>query len=74
MNRSLALSPVSIGGLPRKAIAPVLDEIQIHLIPVLLGRGRRLFYVLPAEVELVRVINTPQATHIRYRVRRPAST
>jgi dihydrofolate reductase len=52
--------------------AGVLDEIQIHLIPVLLGGGRRLFDVLPAEVELeiVRVIDTPEATHVRYRVRR----
>lgn len=52
--------------------AGVLDELQIHQIPVLLGRGRRLFDVLPAEIELeiVRVIDTPEATHIRYRVRR----
>jgi dihydrofolate reductase len=52
--------------------AGVLDEVQIHLIPVLLGRGRRLFDVLPAEIELevLEVINTPAATHIRYRVRR----
>jgi dihydrofolate reductase len=52
--------------------AGVLDEVQIHLIPVLLGGGRRLFSVLPSHVELeiVRVIDTPAATHIRYRVRR----
>lgn len=52
--------------------AGVLDEVQIHQIPVLLGRGRRLFDVLPSEIELeiVRVIDTPQATHIRYRARR----
>jgi dihydrofolate reductase len=52
--------------------AGVLDEMQIHQIPVLLGRGRRLFEVLPSSVELeiVRVIDTPEATHIRYRVRR----
>ena len=52
--------------------ARVLDELQIHQIPVLFGRGRRLFEVLPSRVELeiVRVIDTPQATHIRYRVRR----
>jgi len=39
---------------------------------VLLGRGRRLFEVLLSRVELeaVRVIDTPQATHIHYRVRR----
>ena len=52
--------------------AGVLDELQIHQIPVLFGGGRRLFEVLPSRVELeiVRVIDTPEATHIRYRVRR----
>ena len=52
--------------------AGVLDEVQIHQIPVLFGAGRRLFEVLPSRVELeiVRVIDTPEATHIRYRVRR----
>jgi len=52
--------------------AGVLDELQIHQIPVLLGQGLRMFDVLPSPVELdvVRVIDTPQATHIRYRVRR----
>lgn len=61
------------GYTPQRALeAGVLDELQIHLIPVLLGGGRRLFDVLPAEIELevVRVIDTPEATHIRYRVRR----
>jgi hypothetical protein len=49
-----------------------MDELQIHQIPVLFGGGRRLFEVLPSRVELeiVRVIDTPEATHIRYRVRR----
>ena len=53
--------------------AGVLDEIQIHLIPVLLGEGRRLFEHLGAEhIELdpVRVIDAPGVTHLRYRVRR----
>jgi dihydrofolate reductase len=50
--------------------AGVLDELQIHQVPVLFGAGQRLFDVQPARVELeiVRVIDTPQATHIRYRV------
>jgi dihydrofolate reductase len=50
--------------------AGVLDELQIHQIPF--GRGRRMFDELPSRVELeiVRVIDTPEATHIRYRVRR----
>src|SRR5215217_1353385 len=52
--------------------AGVLDELQIDQIPVRFGGGRRLFDVLPSRVELevVRVIDTPEATHIRYRVRR----
>ena len=50
----------------------VLDEVQTSLIPVLFGGGRRLFEVLPSRVELeiVQVIDTPEATHIHYRVRR----
>ena len=52
--------------------AGVLDELQIHQIPVLFGDGRRLFDVLPSriELEIVQVIDAPDATHIRYRVRR----
>jgi dihydrofolate reductase len=52
--------------------AGVMDELQIDQIPVLFGAGRRLFEVLPSriELEIVRVIDTPEATHIRYRVRR----
>jgi dihydrofolate reductase len=52
--------------------AGVLDQLQISHIPVLLGGGRRLFELLPLRIELdlVRVIDTPEATHVRYRVRR----
>jgi dihydrofolate reductase len=52
--------------------AGVLDELQVHQIPVLFGGGHRLFELLRSHVELeiVRVIDTPEATHIRYRVRR----
>jgi dihydrofolate reductase len=59
------------GAVVRAALAAgVLDELQLSQVPVLLGRGRRLFDELPAEIELevVRVIDTPEATHIRYRV------
>lgn len=50
--------------------AGVLDELQIHQVPVLFGTGRRMFDVLPRRIELaiVKVIDTPEATHIRYRV------
>ncbi len=50
--------------------AGVLDELQIHRVPVLFGGGRRLFDLLPAriELEILRVIDTPEATHLRYRI------
>jgi dihydrofolate reductase len=52
--------------------AGVLDELQIHQIPVLFGSGRRMFDLLPSRIELevANVIDTPEATHIRYRVLR----
>jgi dihydrofolate reductase len=53
--------------------AGVLDELQIHLIPVLLGEGRRLFEHLGAahiELEPTGVREGAGATHLRYRVRR----
>jgi dihydrofolate reductase len=52
--------------------AGVLDVLQIYQIPVLFGEGRRLFEALPSriELEIVRGIDTPEATHLRYRVRR----
>lgn len=53
--------------------AGALDEIQIHLVPVLLGGGRRLFEHLGAdhiELEPVRVLEGSGVTHLRYRVLR----
>jgi dihydrofolate reductase len=51
--------------------AGLLDEIQVHIATVLLGAGRPMFDALgcdPVELEVDRVISTPHATHIRYRV------
>ena len=47
-----------------------VDEIQVHVAPVLLGGGTRLFGELEATVALerARVIDSPAATHLRYRV------
>ncbi|WP_029138440.1 dihydrofolate reductase family protein [Nakamurella lactea] len=53
--------------------AGVLDEIQVHLIPVLLGAGRRLFGGPPAdqqELELLRADPAPGVLHLRYRIRK----
>jgi dihydrofolate reductase len=53
--------------------AGVLDELQIHLVPVLLGEGRRLFEHLGAdhiELEPVRIAEGSGVTHLRYRVLR----
>lgn len=49
----------------------LLDEIQIDLVPVLLGRGVRLFEYLgiePIELERTGVIESPGVTHLSFRV------
>ena len=51
--------------------AGLIDELQIHLVPVLLGDGVRLFHHLDGEqraLELTRVIDSPAVTHLRYRI------
>jgi dihydrofolate reductase len=54
--------------------AGVLDELELHVIPVLFGQGRRLFEGLAAEqieLERVRVLEGEGGvTHVHYRVRR----
>jgi dihydrofolate reductase len=51
--------------------AGLLDEIQVHVVPVLLGTGVRLFEdASPARLEITRVVERPLATHIRYRIDR----
>jgi len=54
--------------------AGVLDELEIHLIPVLFGQGRRLFEHLRAEhIELQRtriLEGEVGVTHLHYRVQR----
>ena len=46
----------------------VVDEFMVHVTPVLLGSGTRLFdNVPPGSIELVRVIDGPGVTHLSYR-------
>ena len=49
--------------------AGLLDELEIHVVPVLLGEGRRLFDGTKAELELVRRLDDRDVLHLRYRVR-----
>jgi dihydrofolate reductase len=49
--------------------AGLLDAMEIHLVPVLLGNGRRLFDETetgPVELELVRQLTARDVTHLRY--------
>jgi dihydrofolate reductase len=51
--------------------AGLIDEMQIHLVPLMLGGGIRLFdQVDPELVELegTRVVESPGVTHLKYRV------
>jgi dihydrofolate reductase len=62
-------------GVARLALAAgVLDELELHVVPVLFGQGRRLFEGLAAEqIELqrTRVLEGEDGvTHLHYRVRR----
>jgi dihydrofolate reductase len=51
--------------------AGLLDEMEVHVAPLLLGGGVRLFDQLrsdPPKLEPLSVVESPAATHLRYRV------
>ena len=65
---------VGVGGstITQQALkAGLLDEIQIDLVPILLGAGIRLFDHLgpePIDLEKIKAVDTPDVTHLRFRV------
>ena len=68
---------VGIGGganvIQQYLAARLIDELRLHLAPVLLGAGKRLFDHLgnqTIELQRTRVIESPYATHLFYTVPR----
>jgi dihydrofolate reductase len=52
--------------------AGLLDELYLHVAPILLGDGARLFDGVGTDLALtpVETIHSPRVTHVRYRVGR----
>ena len=49
--------------------AGLLDELYLHIVPVVLGAGERLLENAGApELEQVEVVGSPTVTHVKYRV------
>ena len=65
---------VTIGGgadaINQFLAAGLVDELELHVVPLLLGGGARLFEGVGADLALerVRVIDAPGVTHVKYRV------
>jgi dihydrofolate reductase len=50
--------------------AGLVDEMQLHVVPVLLGGGERLFEDVGSDLRLeqAQVVHAPDVIHVRYRV------
>jgi len=51
--------------------AGLVDEIQLHVVPVLFGSGTPMFddlHVGHVQLEMIDILPTPAATHLRYRI------
>jgi dihydrofolate reductase len=68
---------VTVGGgadIARQCLAAgLVDELQLHVVPILLGNGVPLFVGSAPSWQLTRtrVVDGPQVTHLRYRVDGP---
>ena len=65
---------VTIGGgadvINQYLAAGLIDELELHVAPLLLGGGARLFEGVGPDVSLeqIRVVDAPGVTHVKYRV------
>jgi len=50
--------------------AGLVDELSLHVAPVLLGSGTRMFGEAQLALEPLATVQTPNATHLRFRVLR----
>ena len=50
--------------------AGLVDELERHVVPIVLGGGARLFDSVGQDVELeeIRAVEAPGVTHLKYRV------
>ncbi len=67
--KNVVVSTASI--LQQCLAAGLVDELDIDLVPVLLGAGIRLFDNLgakPIKLEIARVVEAPGVTHLRFRI------
>lgn len=57
--------------------AGLVDELSIHLVPILLGAGTRMFDNLgdeQIELKQEKAVQGKLATHLHYRVAKPKAT
>jgi dihydrofolate reductase len=50
-------------------VAGLVDEMEIHLVPTLLGKGERLFEGVGDDLRglaLARTVATPRVTHLKF--------
>jgi dihydrofolate reductase len=65
---------VTIGGgadvINQALAAGLVDELELHVVPLLLGAGARLFEGVGPDLELeqIRAVEAPGVTHVKYRV------